>query len=101
MYILVIPHITDAIQEWVERVAKQPVSDDGVEPDVRLFMIYFNKLISISFMLHDKIMNLFLLSTIILENMFDTYFCFYLNKTIIKKSYVLSTYLDDNRIISF
>lgn len=30
----VIPHITDAIQEWVERVAKQPVSDDKVEPDV-------------------------------------------------------------------
>ncbi|XP_050520849.1 CTP synthase 2 [Daktulosphaira vitifoliae] len=30
----VIPHITDAIQDWVERVAKQPVSDDGVQPDV-------------------------------------------------------------------
>lgn len=38
-YVLVIPHITDAIQEWVERVAKQPVSDDGVEPDVRLIII--------------------------------------------------------------
>lgn len=29
----VVPHITDAIQEWVERVAKQPVTD-GVEPQV-------------------------------------------------------------------
>lgn len=38
--ILVIPHITDAIQEWVERVAKQPVSDDGIEPDVRLLKVY-------------------------------------------------------------
>lgn len=39
--ILVIPHITDAIQEWVERVAKQPVSDDGVEPDVRILIVYY------------------------------------------------------------
>jgi len=38
LYILVIPHITDAIQEWVERVAKQPVSNDGVEPDVRFYI---------------------------------------------------------------
>ncbi|XP_050443622.1 CTP synthase 2 [Adelges cooleyi] len=30
----VIPHITDAIQDWVERVAKKPVSIDGVQPDV-------------------------------------------------------------------
>lgn len=30
----VIPHITDAIQEWVERVAKQSVTKDGDKPDV-------------------------------------------------------------------
>lgn len=29
----VVPHITDAIQEWVERVAKTPVTE-GVEPQV-------------------------------------------------------------------
>lgn len=29
----VVPHITDAIQEWVERVAKKPVSDDR-EPEI-------------------------------------------------------------------
>lgn len=28
------PHITDAIQEWVERVAKVPVSETGKTPDV-------------------------------------------------------------------
>lgn len=28
------PHITDAIQDWVMRVAKQPVSDNGVTPQV-------------------------------------------------------------------
>lgn len=41
MYISVIPHITDAIQEWVERVAKQPVSNDEVEPNVNIH-IYYN-----------------------------------------------------------
>ncbi|XP_066999211.1 CTP synthase isoform X2 [Anabrus simplex] len=30
----VVPHITDAIQEWVERVANQPVSQDGLKPQV-------------------------------------------------------------------
>nr|CAG4645467.1 EOG090X04HX [Lynceus sp. MCZ IZ 141354] len=30
----VVPHITDAIQEWVETVAKRPVTADKQEPDV-------------------------------------------------------------------
>lgn len=30
----VVPHITNAIQEWIERVAKIPVDDSGEEPDV-------------------------------------------------------------------
>ncbi|KAG0040730.1 CTP synthase ura7 [Podila clonocystis] len=30
----VVPHITDAIQEWVERVATIPVDDSAEEPDV-------------------------------------------------------------------
>ncbi|XP_043289276.1 CTP synthase [Venturia canescens] len=30
----VIPHITDAIQEWVERVSNQPVTEDGDKPVV-------------------------------------------------------------------
>ncbi|KAM0263147.1 hypothetical protein ACHAQJ_001300 [Trichoderma viride] len=30
----VVPHITDQIQEWVERVAKTPVDSSGEEPDV-------------------------------------------------------------------
>lgn len=30
----VVPHITDAIQDWVERVAKIPVDESGLEPDV-------------------------------------------------------------------
>lgn len=29
-----VPHITDAIQEWVEKQAKVPVDDDDVEPQV-------------------------------------------------------------------
>lgn len=30
----VIPHVTDAIQEWVEKVANQSVTEDGDKPDV-------------------------------------------------------------------
>ena len=30
----VVPHITDAIQEWLERVAKISVDESGEEPDV-------------------------------------------------------------------
>lgn len=30
----VVPHITDAIQEWVETVAKRPVDGDQGEPEV-------------------------------------------------------------------
>ncbi len=30
----VVPHITNAIQDWIERVSKIPVDDSGLEPDV-------------------------------------------------------------------
>ncbi|KAJ5631764.1 CTP synthase [Penicillium longicatenatum] len=30
----VVPHVTDAIQDWIERVARIPVDESGVEPDV-------------------------------------------------------------------
>lgn len=30
----VVPHITNAIQEWIERVSKIPVDNSGLEPDV-------------------------------------------------------------------
>ncbi|XP_076297887.1 CTP synthase-like isoform X2 [Lasioglossum baleicum] len=30
----VVPHITNAIQEWVEKVANQPVMEDGAQPEV-------------------------------------------------------------------
>lgn len=30
----VVPHITDAIQEWVEKVAIKPVTSDGARPEV-------------------------------------------------------------------
>ncbi|KAF2751108.1 CTP synthase [Sporormia fimetaria CBS 119925] len=30
----VVPHITDAIQTWIEKVARIPVDDSGEEPDV-------------------------------------------------------------------
>ncbi|KAI0225266.1 CTP synthase ura7 [Massospora cicadina] len=30
----VVPHITDAIQDWIEEVAKKPVDETGEEPDI-------------------------------------------------------------------
>eukprot|EP00835_Amoeboradix_gromovi_P005786 NODE_584_length_6418_cov_0.079601.p1 type:complete len:492 gc:universal NODE_584_length_6418_cov_0.079601:6158-4683(-) len=30
----IIPHITDEIQDWIQRVAKMPVDDSGLEPDI-------------------------------------------------------------------
>jgi len=30
----IIPHVTDAIQDWIERVSKLPVDETGREPDV-------------------------------------------------------------------
>lgn len=30
----IVPHLTNAIQDWIERVAKIPVDDTGLEPDV-------------------------------------------------------------------
>lgn len=34
VYSSVVPHITDAIQEWVMRQARIPVDEDGIEPQV-------------------------------------------------------------------
>jgi len=34
MFFVVVPHITNAIQEWVERVSKVPVDGLDGEPDV-------------------------------------------------------------------
>lgn len=30
----VVPHVTDAIQQWIERVARIPVDESGLEPEV-------------------------------------------------------------------
>lgn len=30
----IVPHLTNAVQEWIERVAKIPVDETGEEPDV-------------------------------------------------------------------
>jgi hypothetical protein len=38
----IVPHVTDAIQDWVERVSKIPVDDTGEEPDVCIIeVLYF------------------------------------------------------------
>ena len=30
----IVPHVTGAIQDWIERVSKIPVDDSGEEPDI-------------------------------------------------------------------
>ena len=30
----VVPHVTNAVSEWIERVAREPIDDSGEEPDV-------------------------------------------------------------------
>ena len=30
----IVPHVTNAIQDWIERVSKIPVDDTDEEPDV-------------------------------------------------------------------
>lgn len=34
----VVPHVTDLIQDWIERVSKIPIDESGVEPDVCIGM---------------------------------------------------------------
>lgn len=41
-FVSVVPHITDAVQEWVERVSKIPVDDTNQEPEVCIIEVRFN-----------------------------------------------------------
>jgi hypothetical protein len=44
LLILVVPHITDAIQEWVERVAHISVDENKSEPDICIIEVILNKI---------------------------------------------------------
>lgn len=37
----IVPHLTNAIQDWVERVSKVPVDETGEEPDVCIIEVIF------------------------------------------------------------
>lgn len=37
----IVPHLTNAVQEWIERVAKIPVDETGEEPDVCVIEVSF------------------------------------------------------------
>ncbi len=43
MIYIVVPHITDAVQEWVERVARISVDEDKAEPDICLIEVRLKK----------------------------------------------------------
>ena len=38
----VVPHVTDAIMDWVERVARIPVDGDEEEPQVCIIEVYIS-----------------------------------------------------------
>ena len=38
----VVPHITDAIKDWITQVAQIPVDDSGETPDVCIGMSLYN-----------------------------------------------------------
>lgn len=56
----VIPHVTDAIQDWVERVSQIPVDESGVAPDVCI--------IEVSLSLHEERLGLPLTSLLSLNH---------------------------------
>ena len=37
----IVPHLTDAVQDWIERVSRIPVDDTGREPDVCIGEFFF------------------------------------------------------------
>lgn len=42
-----VPHITDAIQEWVMKQAKISVDDDGMEPQVCVIEVNYSQQVGI------------------------------------------------------
>jgi CTP synthase len=38
----IVPHLTNAVQDWIERVSKMPVDETGEEPDVCIVEVSYN-----------------------------------------------------------
>lgn len=49
-----VPHITDAIQEWVVKQARVSVDDDGVEPEVCIIEVSGCRVLVHFISVHDK-----------------------------------------------
>lgn len=47
----VVPHITDAIKDWITRVAQIPVDDSGETPDVCIGMRNLRSMLSVSLLI--------------------------------------------------
>jgi len=39
----IVPHVTNAIQDWIERVSKIPVDETGEQPDVCIVEVYISR----------------------------------------------------------
>jgi len=40
----IVPHLTNAVQDWIERVSKMPVDETGEEPDVCIVEVSYHEL---------------------------------------------------------
>ena len=38
----IVPHLTNAVQDWIERVSKMPVDETGEEPDVCIVEVSYH-----------------------------------------------------------
>jgi len=41
----IVPHLTNAVQDWIERVSKMPVDETGEEPDVCIVEVSYSGLL--------------------------------------------------------
>jgi CTP synthase len=41
----IVPHLTNAVQDWIERVSKMPVDETGEEPDVCIVEVSYHCLL--------------------------------------------------------
>jgi CTP synthase len=43
----IVPHLTNAVQDWIERVSKMPVDETGEEPDVCIVEVSFRVMVTV------------------------------------------------------
>lgn len=71
----VVPHITDAIQEWVMRQARIPVDEDGIEPQVCVIEVCSSFKKIVLFLLWSKLNYMHILPNNFFTVVFNLAYC--------------------------